>query len=264
MKTHEQEQLDYFVRSAQDMADAAGAYIRQANLSPFSCEIKSDGSPVTDVDKKTEDIIRKIILNRHPQHGISGEERKAHNPDADYVWVIDPIDGTLAFLAGIPVYGTLIALLKHGEPILGIVDMTSTGERWVGQQGKPTLKDGAIVKVSHCNVLSNALLSTSNPDYYNDNDYGSFEKMKFAVRQTVYGGSCMAYAQIATGRVDIGIDAAFDIHDYLPLVPVIEGAGGCICDWNGKSLTQNSGITNILACANSGLQRQALEICQSI
>ena len=253
--------LDQFVVSAQQMADAAGVHIRSANLKPFNSQIKSDGSPVTDVDKSTEDIIREVITKHYPTHGILGEERQAVNPDSEFVWVIDPIDGTLAFLAGIPVFGTLIALVKNGTPVLGIIDMTATGERWIGQQGKPTLKNGSIVKVSHCQQLPKALLSTSNPDYYNDNDYLVFEKMKTAVRQTVYGGSCMAYAQIATGRIDIGIDAEFDIHDYLPLVPVIEGAGGCISDWNGNTLTHKTGITNILACANPVLHEQALAFC---
>ena len=263
METIESDEMDGFVRSAQDMANAAGAHIRQANLSPFSSEIKYDGSPVTEVDKKTEDIIREIITRQHPNHGIVGEERQALNPDAEFTWVIDPIDGTLAFLAGIPVFGTLIALLKHGSPVLGVVDMTATSERWIGQQGKPTLKNKSVVKVSDCTTLSKALLSTSNPDFYNNSDYGLFEKMKSAVSQTVYGGSCMAYAQIATGRIDVGIDAQFDIHDYLPLVPVIEGAGGCISDWKGNTLTQKSGITNILACANPDLHRQALRILQN-
>ena len=254
-------ELDEFLICAQQMADSAGEHILQANLKSFKSEIKSDGSPVTEVDKKTEDIIRELISHRYPDHGVLGEERQAVNPGAQFTWVIDPIDGTLAFLAGIPVFGTLIALVNDGTPILGIIDMPATGERWIGQQGKPTLKNGAVVKTSDCRDLSKALLSTSNPDFYSEQDYSVFNKMKSSARQTVYGGSCMAYAQIATGRIDIGIDAEFDIHDFLPYVPIIEGAGGCITDWNGKALTHDSGITNIVATGNSYLHEQALRYC---
>ena len=258
-----QDQLDDFMISAQLMADAAAAHIQVANLKPFDSQIKADGSPVTEVDKKTEDIIRQIIRTRHPDHGILGEERPALNPDAEFIWVIDPIDGTLAFLAGIPVFGTLIALVCNSEPILGIIDMTATGDRWIGQKGQPTFRNGKIVNVSNVKELSRALLSTSNPDYFSTADFPVFEKMKNVVSQTVYGGSCMAYAQIASGRIDVGIDAAFDIHDYLALAPVIEGAGGCISDWAGNTLTHKSGITNILASANPYLHEQALAFCRN-
>ena len=262
LKSLKHGEWDEFVTNAQKMAESAGAHILKANANSFKSEIKSDGSPVTEVDKKTEDIIREIISDKYPDHGILGEERQAENPQAEFVWVIDPIDGTLAFLAGIPVFGTLIALVHGGVPILGIIDMPATGERWIGQLGKPTLKNGEIVKTSECRELSSALMSTSNPDYYNSGSYEVFETIKSSVRQTVYGGSCMAYAQIASGRINIGIDAGFDIHDYLAYLPILQGAGGCITDWNGNTLTHKSGITNILASGNPHLHEQALRYCQ--
>ena len=247
-----------FVQSAQYMADQAGQHIRKANLKPFSTEFKSDGSPVTEVDKKTEDIIRDIITDRYPDHGILGEEHEAHSPEAEFIWVIDPIDGTLAFLAGIPVFGTLISLVHGDKPILGIVDMPVSGDRWIGQQGKPTLHNSTPVRTRSCPALKAALLSTSNPDFYDSGSIKVFEKLKAVTRQTVYGGSCMAYGQLASGRIDISIDATFDIHDYLALVSVIEGAGGRLTDWKGNALSHKTGTTNILAAGDPKIHTIAL------
>ena len=179
--------------------------------------------------------------------------------DRELVWVLDPIDGTLAFMAGIPVYGTLIALLENRTPVLGIIDMPATGERWIGCHGEATTWNGEPVRVRPCEHLSAALISTSNPDFYSTSDLPALERLKAATAWAVYGGSCMAYAQIASGRIDIGIDVAFDPFDYLALVPVVEGAGGVVSDWAGASLTLDSGDRFIAACSPQ-LHRQALKI----
>ena len=241
------------------MADAAGKLIREAAEHPLETEIKSDGSPVTDVDKATEDCIRAIIAERHPSHGIIGEEHEPLFPDAELVWVIDPIDGTLPFLAGIPVFGTLIALMQGNRPVLGIIDMPMTGERWVGQRGKQTLRNGKPVRTRACNDLSMALMSTSNQDFYGPEDIDVLTRMKAATRLAVYGGSCMSYAQLATGRIDVGFDVRFGIHDYLALVTVIEGAGGVISAWSGEPLGLHSG-DRLVAAGDPRVHEQALRI----
>lgn len=251
--------LSALADSAEAMAEAAGNLIREAAQKPFATEIKGDGSPVTDVDKATEDRIREIITNKYPQHGILGEERAPVSPDAEFVWIIDPIDGTLPFLAGIPVFGTLIALMHNDTPLVGVIDMPMTRERWVGKHGMQTLRNGKPVSVRACSGLSSALMSTSNPDYYDQHTIGALTAMKDATRLTVYGGSCMSYAQIATGRVDVGMDVQFDIHDYLPLVPVIQGAGGLISDWEGRPLTRKSG-DRFIAAGDRRVHEQALTL----
>jgi len=251
--------LDRFVDFAGSLADASRAIILESRRGAVNRTTKGDGSPVTAVDLAVEDRLRETIANAFPDHGIVGEERGPSAPDREFVWVLDPIDGTLPFLAGIPVYGTLIALLRHGTPVLGVIDMPATGERWIGCDGMATTRNGAPVAVRPCAVLGEALLSTSNPDFYGEADFRLLSRMKAATHWTVYGGSCMAYAQIASGRIDVGMDVGFDPFDYLALVPVLQGAGGVITDWQGRPLTLDSGA-RILAAGDRRIHSQALDI----
>lgn len=253
------EAADTFLKHGEIMADLARSFIRQSILTKPKIEYKIDGSPVTNFDKELEVILRRYIHDKYPEHGIIGEELPAVNPSAEFIWLLDPIDGTLAFLTGIPVYGTLISLLHDGLPILGIIDIPMTGDRWVGQKNKKTLHNGRFIKTSDCRVLSEATLSTSSPDYYNETNSNVLKTLQSATVQTVYGGSCVAYGQIASGKIDLGIDANFDIHDFLPLIPIIEGAGGLLTNWQGETLSKESGTENMLASANSYLHGKALE-----
>ena len=200
-----------------------------------------------------------MITQEYPEHGVVGEEHGALSPDADYVWVIDPIDGTLPFVAGIPVFGTLIALSHERIPIIGVIDMPATGERWIGCRGTATTRNGKPVHVRSCGQLDSALLSTSNPDLYADDELEIFERLKSKTRWRIYGGSCLAYAQIACGRIDVGIDAGLDPFDFTALVPVILGAGGVITDWKGGSLNLHSG-GRILAAGDSRVHAEALSV----
>ncbi len=134
-------ELKRFVEFGRRVVDVSSALIREYNEKPFHVEVKGDRSPVTSVDQIVEDQIREMIAAEHPDHGILGEERKAYAPDSEFVWVLDPIDGTLPFLAGIPVFGTLLALLHNGTPVLGIIDIPMTGERWVGAEGLQTTRN---------------------------------------------------------------------------------------------------------------------------
>jgi histidinol phosphatase-like enzyme (inositol monophosphatase family) len=252
-------ELEEFGDFAGRLADAGGAIIREANRGAVRSETKGDGSPVTAIDQAVEDRIRDMIAQAYPDHGIVGEERGASSPDSEFVWVLDPIDGTLPFLAGFPVFGTLVALLRNRAPVLGVIDMPVTRERWVGREGKATTRNGETVEVRACGDLSTALLSTSNPDFYGDADYQALQRLKAATRWTVYGGSCMAYAQIASGRIDLGIDVEFDPFDYLALVPVVRGAGGVITDWDGQPLTLDSG-GRLIASGDPRTHAQALTI----
>ncbi len=248
-----------FAVFANRLADAARACIEEsADIAPEPIP-KGDGSPVTAVDRAVEDRLRELISETYPDHGIVGEERGATSADKELVWVIDPIDGTLPFLAGFPVYGTLLALVRGGAPVLGIIDMPATDERWVGCQGSPSTRNGKPVRVRACDELSVALMSTSNPDFYAESDRPALERMKAATRWAVYGGSCMAYARIASGRIDVGIDVGFDPTDYLALVPVITGAGGVITDWDGNALTLRSG-DRLVAAGDPAIHSKTLAV----
>ena len=255
----ERSELEELVAFAGRLGDASRGLLEAAARDAVHGETKGDGSPVTAIDRAVEDRLREVIAEAYPDHGIVGEERGAASSERDLVWVLDPIDGTLPFLAGIPVYGTLIALLRDRAPVIGVIEMPATGERWVGCKGLPTTRNGAQVRVRPCADLANALLSTSNPDFYSEADLPALERLKAATRWAVYGGSCMAYAQIASGRIDVGIDVAFDPFDYLALVPVIEGAGGVISDWAGEALTLDSG-DRLVAAGDRRIRDQALEI----
>ncbi|MDE0240852.1 MAG: inositol monophosphatase family protein [bacterium] len=255
----EQALVDELAEFAGRLADESGPIIRKAHQGGFSTEAKADGSPVTNVDRAVEDRLRTIIATSYPDHGIVGEERGDKAANDGPVWVIDPIDGTLPFLAGIPVFGTLIALVEDGMPLIGVIDMPATAERWLGCRGRPTTRNGAAVRVRACSGLADALLSTSNPDFYGADDGDAFARLKAAVCWTVYGGSCLAYAQLASGRTDLGIDVALDPLDYLALVPVIEGAGGVVSDWQGAPLTMASG-NRILAAGDARRHAEAMAI----
>jgi histidinol phosphatase-like enzyme (inositol monophosphatase family) len=248
-----------FAVSASTMADASGELIRRDQQKKFDIQIKDDGSPVTSVDKAAERRIRGIIAELHPDHGIIGEEYPPSAADSEFVWAIDPIDGTLPFLAGFPVFGTLIALLHRGVPVLGVIDMPMTRERWIGGSNLPTTHNGNPVKTRACENLAAALMSTSNPDFYDEASLPALKRMQQATQLSLYGGSCMAYGQIASGRIDVGIDVQFDIFDFLALVPIITGAGGVISDWNGNSLDVNSG-DRFIAAGDARVHAEALQV----
>ncbi len=248
---------------AEGLADASRALLVEAARRPHQGEMKTDGSPVTSIDQAVEARLREMIADAYPDHGIVGEEHGEAKPESgtesEHVWVLDPIDGTLPFLAGLPVYGTLIALLRDGVPVIGVIDMPATAERWVGAAGSPTTRNGAAIRARPCENLSQAMMSTSNIDFYGDDDRPALDRLKAATRWTVYGGSCMAYAQIASGRIDVGVDVAFDVFDYLAHVPIIEGAGGIITDWRGAPLTLASG-DRLIAAGDRRIHGAALEI----
>ena len=234
-------QFETYSAFAQDLAEASRQIIATAVRKPFDLEIKQDLSPVTTVDKAVEDRIRALIQQTYPDHGILGEERADTNPQAEFKWIIDPIDGTLPFLAGLPVFGTLIALVQDEVPVIGVIDMPMTKDRWVGCEGAQTTRNGQVVTTRACDDLSKALITSSNPNFWDDTDRPVLTRLNEAARWGVYGGSCMAYGQIASGRIDVGIEVNYDIHDYLALVPVIQGAGGVITDWTGAPMTLRSG-----------------------
>ena len=256
-------EYDEYTGFADRLADCARRIIRAEFLKPVRILDKHDGSPVTHIDQAVEDELRTLIQSHYPQHGISGEERGDTRLESEFIWILDPVDGTLPLLAGIPVFGTLIALLHHHRPVIGIIDMPVTGERWLGVEGRPTFRNGEAVRVRSCADLATALLSTSNPDYYGDSDRPALQSLREACRWTVYGGSCLAYGRLASGWIDLGIDVQFAIHDYLALVPVIRGAGGVISDWQGAELSFNSG-DRIVAAGDHRVRDRALQVLQNL
>lgn len=222
------------------LADAAGAAIRPFFRAPYEIDTKADASPVTEADKAAELAMRAIIEKAFPTDGIVGEEFGTTRPEASRQWVIDPIDGTRSFIAGRPIFGTLIALMQDGWPVLGIIDQPIIGERWIGAMGQPTTLNGKAIQTRRCRDLDQAILATTGPQYFPGHTGEHFSILAGQCRDTIWGGDCYNYALLASGHVDIVVEAGLKLYDIAALVPVVEGAGGRMCDWSGEPLTDAS------------------------
>lgn len=225
---------------AHSLADAAGAVIRPYFRGSFGLESKSDASPVTLADQEAEAAMRRLIRAERPMDGIIGEEEDEHIGTSGRQWVLDPIDGTRSFIAGRPIFGTLIALLDKGWPVIGVIDQPVLRERWVGVIGRPTQFNGAPAATRACRTLDQALLATTSPALFSDAGLHAFEHLDGAVRSTILGGDCYNYGAVASGWLDIVVEEGLKLHDFAALVPVVEGAGGRMCDWAGEPLHAES------------------------
>lgn len=221
---------------ADELANAAGDVIRRYFRQKIAVDEKSDLTPVTIADREAETAMRRLIEARFPEHGILGEEHGRTRPDADYVWVLDPIDGTKSFISGIPLFGTLIALAWRGRPVLGVIDQPISRERWIGAAGRPSTLNGAAIRTRACTELGKATLYCTAPDMYEGEDAAAFARLRAAVKLTRYGADCYAYAVLATGFVDFVVEGSLKPYDWSAAVPVIEGAGGVVTDWHGRPL----------------------------
>lgn len=227
---------------AHRLAEAAGAAIRPYWRAEFHLEDKTDASPVTAADRAAEAAMRQILSAERPGDGIIGEEYGNERPTASRQWVLDPIDGTTSFVAGRPIFGTLIALMQDGWPLLGVIDQPIARERWVGATGQPTTFNGEPAKARLCRELSEALLATTSPHLFSAHEGEHFLGLaaKVAQRRIIYGGDCYNYGLLASGHVDLVVEAGLKLHDFAALVPVVEGAGGMMTDWSGDPLNADS------------------------
>lgn len=234
--------LDDDIALALRLADAAGEAIRPFFRTESGAERKGDSTPVTLADRAAEEAMRRILKAEVPRDTIIGEEFGVEGGSSGRSWVLDPIDGTAGFLAGRPIFGTLIALVVEGWPVLGIIDQPILRERWVGASGRPTLFNGAPARTRPCRELDSATLATTGPHYFDDHDGGHFMGLAARTdhRRMVMGGDCYNYAMLASGHLDLVCEANLKLHDWAALVPVVEGAGGLMCDWNGDPLHAGS------------------------
>jgi inositol-phosphate phosphatase / L-galactose 1-phosphate phosphatase / histidinol-phosphatase len=232
--------LDAFFSLALRLADAAGAEIRPHFRRLAAVEEKPDRTPVTVADRAAEAAMRALIETHFPGHGIIGEEFGPVRADAEYVWVLDPIDGTKSFISGVPLFGTLIALTRDRRPILGIIDQPISRERWVGVLGRPTTLNGAAIRCRACPTLAVATLFATTPEMFKGGDTACFTKLSTAVKLTRFGGDCYAYGLVAAGFVDLILEANLKPYDFCAMVPIVEGAGGVATDWHGTPLDLSS------------------------
>ena len=248
-----------YIDFAHALADASGGIIRRHFRTPFAVEDKSDASPVTVADREAERAMRSMIAERYPGHGIVGEEFGNERPDAAEVWVLDPIDGTRAFVAGKPIFGTLIALLRDETPVLGIIDQPVLGERWIGAAGLGSRFRGEAIGTRRCADIGRAILNTTSPELFEGADRNAFRRLSRSVRSTGYGGDCYAYGLLASGHIDLVVEAGLKTYDFCALVPVVEGAGGRITDWRGEALGPRS-AGRVIAAGDPGIHEKALEL----
>ena len=249
--------LDPYRTFLLELAEKSGDFIR-----PFYgrhdvvVETKSDESPVTAADRGAEQLLRSLINARFPGHGIIGEEYGSENADAEWVWVLDPIDGTKSFMTACPLFGTLIALMHHGQPVLGAIHQPILRQLMVGD-GRETTLNGTRVQVRPCADLANASLLTSdtlNPAKYQDGV--AYEQLVSRVRLYRTWGDCYGYLLLSAGWADIMCDPIMNPWDIAALIPVVRGAGGVITDWKGGDPVNASSIV----AAAPGLHPQVIAL----
>jgi len=228
------------------LADAAGTAIRPYFRARYDIETKADASPVTEADRAAERAMRALLDAERPRDGVIGEEYGVTRVGAARQWVLDPIDGTRSFIAGRPIFGTLIALLQDGWPVLGIIDQPISGERWVGAMGEKTMLNGLPARTRACRELTGAQLATTSPHLFDAHEGEHYLGLVAAVsgghakQGPIYGGDCYNYGLLASGHIDIVVEAGLQLYDFAALVPIVEGAGGRMCDWAGEPLTDAS------------------------
>ncbi len=254
------EQRDTLVAAAELLADVAGPILRRHFRAALTTLVKSDDSPVTVADRSAECAMRAVLGQIFPAHGIIGEEFGDEREAAQLRWVLDPIDGTRAFITGRPTFGTLVGLLDGDEPVLGVIDQPVTGERWVGVVGEPTRFRGmlgGVVGSRRCPSLSDAELSCTTPDMMQDPPRPAWQRLASAVGRVSWGGDCYAYGLLALGQIDVIAEAKLKLWDWVPLVPIIEGAGGRVTGWQGERLAPGHAGT-VLAVGDAGLLDEAV------
>ncbi len=253
--------MQAWVAAAEAALDASGAAIRRYFRSGVAAERKADESPVTAADREAEQILRGVLAAAFPDHGLLGEEFPALRAEARHLWVIDPIDGTRAFITGRPSFCTLLGLLEDGVPILGLIDQPVTGERWIGGRDVPARfigPFGGAIGTSRTTDLAEAELSSTAPELL-AGQAARFGRLQAACRRMYWGGDAYAYGLLSLGQIDIIAECGLKPWDWAALVPVVQAAGGRITDWHGAALRLD-GDGSVLAAATPELHAAALAV----
>lgn len=245
---------------AHELADVSGDIALSHFRKSVTVDAKADASPVTIADRDAEAAMRERIRKAFPDHGIIGEEHGREAADAEWVWTLDPIDGTVSFINGVPLFGTLIALLHRGTPWLGCINHPALRERWIGGAGAPTRLNGEPVRTRSCAGLKSATLYSTGPEYFEPDDLKAFDRLAAHVGRRRYGGTdCYAYAMVAAGWTDMVCEKVSQLHDFAALGPVIAGAGGMVTDWAGNPLEIDS-KGDVIAVGDARLLPDALKL----
>jgi myo-inositol-1(or 4)-monophosphatase len=254
-----------FAAFVDELASISGETILPFFRTSLAVENKKTGGfdPVTAADRAAENTMRALIRRNFPDHGIIGEEYGNERADAEYVWALDPIDGTKSFINGMPTWGTLIGLLRFGEPVFGLMHQPFTRERFSGDGGAARYRGpgGARdLRVRACANLRDASLATTSPLLMNKADRAAFGRVEQAVKLSRYGGDCYAYCMLATGQIDLVIETELKPYDILPLIPIITGAGGIVTTWDNGSPHQGG---RVVAAGDKRMHDAALALLKN-
>ncbi len=237
-----------FTQFVNELANRSGQAILPFFRSSIAAEDKSRGGdfdPVTEADRAGEVAMRQLIKRTFPTHGIVGEEFGAEGADAEYVWVLDPIDGTRAFIAGLPTWGTLIGLSRSGRPCFGMMHQPFTGERVFGDGGSATYRGPGgerRLMTRRCASLKDAVMATTSPKLFAGEELRAYDRVESVARLARYGCDCYAYCMLAAGHIDLVVESGLKPYDIVALIPIIEGAGGIVTAWDGGSAAEGGAI----------------------
>jgi histidinol phosphatase-like enzyme (inositol monophosphatase family) len=240
------------------LADKAGIIASKNFRAQLLWQQKNDSSPVTNVDIAIEKALYESLSNTYPEHGFLGEELGEFSKDSPYQWIIDPIDGTSSFISGKPLFSILMSLLYEGIPVLGIIDQPITGERWVGQKGKPTEFNSKPCS-THFQKGQPLRLACTSPFMFDEKHMKTFEKMVVFADSTSFGGDAYNYGLLALGHIDLILESDLKFYDVAALIPVVEGAGGLITNWKGETISKDTFNGQALASSNRALHSFLLE-----
>jgi myo-inositol-1(or 4)-monophosphatase len=252
-----------FAAFVDELADVSGDAIRPYFRTSLSIDDKGGArgfDPVTAADRAAEAAMRAVIRRNFPGHGVVGEEFGEERPDAEYVWVLDPIDGTKSFISGMPAWGTLIALMRSGSPVYGMMHQPFIGERFYGDGSKSRYRGRSgerALTARPCAGLADAVLYTTSPLLMDEPDRALFSKVEKSAKLSRYGGDCYAYCMVAAGHIDLVIETGIKPYDIAALIPIIHGAGGIVTTWEGEPAA-NGG--RIIAAGDKRVHAQAMKL----
>lgn len=254
-----------YLTFAHQLADTARTITLSYFRTTLAADCKIDGSPVTVADQQTEQTLREMIAAQYPSHGIIGEEQSAKAAQSEFEWIIDPIDGTKNFVAGLPLFGALICLLENGKPVVSVIDIPAQNERWSASCETETRyhkgDELVVAKTRSTNQLAAAVLCSTDYSMFTAEEHRQVTSLREAVNIIRYNGDCYLYGMLSSGWIDIVLESDLKVYDFLPLVLIVEQAGGFMTDWQGQPLTKQS-RGQVIACANRVLHQAALSQLQ--